>query len=389
MKKLFNLLLVALLGVVFLTSCDKDELDPDAETKLTANFINPKANAIIGETVEFNVTVVSDERLKSIVVNVNGEQKQEKTSGFTSNTGDNFKFNYTTKEEDAGEEIEFEVVVTDRKDKIVSAKHVLKVADAAFTVELVDAPKYAKPGEKIDFKANVVAHKKISSIELRQGITTVNKKESGFDSEIEHVYIQEYTVAEGDKGKTLQFAVIVKNGAGEEKKVEHSVYIANDFTAYSAKIFGAQNNADLGSFFSTSNGQIYKIAEAKTSSSLIDFVYFHGATNQATIASPDEPNVFSGNGAVHTGTNGVTTWSKRNATRFKVTEITAAQFAEVEDDVDLIVNASGAELKLANQLTVGKVIAFTTDGGKSGLFLVKAITTGNTGSITVDVKVQK
>ena len=153
-------------------------------------------------------------------------------------------------------------------------------------------------------------------------------------------------------------------------------------STYSVRLLGGQNNATLGSSFSTSNGTVYTLDNAKTNSGLIDFVYFFGASNAATISAPNNTVDLD---AVFTGSNRPSTWATKNATTFGDGTMTSAQFDLVTNVVGLG-TASTTAVK-ANSLTVGKVIAFTTAAGKRGLFKVTSINNGATGDITIDVKV--
>lgn len=152
-------------------------------------------------------------------------------------------------------------------------------------------------------------------------------------------------------------------------------------TTFNAKLLGAQN-ATSGSSFSTTTGDIFTLDQAKAASGSVDFVYFFGATNQATLSAPDNNTDLD---AVFTGSNRPSTWTTRNQTRFATTAFTTAQF-------DLITNVAALGTTTttavkANSLAIGNVIAFTTAVGKRGLIKITGITAGASGDITVTVKV--
>ncbi len=157
--------------------------------------------------------------------------------------------------------------------------------------------------------------------------------------------------------------------------------------SYSAKIMGAQQNNTLGSFLATTTGTVYKQADAKTNSTLVDVVYFYGATNKATLAAPDD----AGAGATFTNpSTGLQTWAKRNATRFDKTNLTEANFNSVNNNATLIAfYLTNPTSTASNDLAAGQVLKFRTESGKRGFILVKSVTTGDAGSINVDVKVEK
>lgn len=150
------------------------------------------------------------------------------------------------------------------------------------------------------------------------------------------------------------------------------------------------------SFFSTNTGMQYSpsevVASADPLSNDIDFGYYYGTTNFATIASPAgfEGSVFSAQ---------VANWGTKNSTTLLATTMTAAQFTETTTQAALetafAAGTDGGEFRTA--LEVGNVIAFQTNStktnspGKKGLILIKAIngTTDSDANIEIEVLVEK
>ena len=156
-------------------------------------------------------------------------------------------------------------------------------------------------------------------------------------------------------------------------------------TAYTNTILGSWNNSTYGSSFASSNGTVYKIVDAKSNSQLIDWLYYFGTVNQATIAAPNDNNAAS----VFNGANGLSNWTYRNATKFrKVTDVINWN-SITNDSLILIQTQSGVDMSAIPSLSVNDVLAFYTNAGKKGLMKITDITTGNDGTITYDVKVQK
>ena len=149
-------------------------------------------------------------------------------------------------------------------------------------------------------------------------------------------------------------------------------------------------SSNTGSSFASITGEVYQITEAKANSALIDFMYYYGATNLATLAAPDDADAAT----VFTGNTGVASWSTRNSTKFKTTSMTAAEFDAVADDLLIVSSATGATASTEHPLEVGDVVAFITDpdkadGSKMGLIKVDAIATGAGGTMGIVVKVQE
>ena len=159
---------------------------------------------------------------------------------------------------------------------------------------------------------------------------------------------------------------------------------------FSTQLFGSFNNPNP-SFFATSTGTRYFRNTAPANASTIDFVYFYGQSNQATIAAPNDASF--GTGANQISSLGVHNWSKRNATTFKETALTAATFDATTTDAGITTAyAAGTNtnpVSRASALAAGDVIAFKTEAGKQGLIKVVSISGTADGSITLDVKVQK
>ncbi len=163
---------------------------------------------------------------------------------------------------------------------------------------------------------------------------------------------------------------------------------ASNITTYEDKILGAQDNA-TGSSFASIDGMVYNIADAKENSEKIDWMYFYGASNLATLAAPDDADaaqVFNG------APNGLQFWDTKNATRFKETALSSADFNAITSSQQLVVAATirppGPEQSKINNLSVGKVLAFKTADEHYGLIRIDNIIADDTGSIEITVKVQ-
>jgi hypothetical protein len=154
---------------------------------------------------------------------------------------------------------------------------------------------------------------------------------------------------------------------------------------FSMKIMGAQQNSN-GSSFASIDGTTYGLATAKANAAKIDWMYFFGATNFATLAAPDDAaaqTIFTD------PTNGLQTWAVKNPTRFKlVTEV--IDWASItNDEVITAQTQSGVDQTKISSLAPGKILAFITATGKKGLIRVESITGEEDGTITISVKVQQ
>jgi hypothetical protein len=200
-------------------------------------------------------------------------------------------------------------------------------------------------------------------------------------------------------GTTQTFDFVAIDDANQSSNVTS---ISVNIVSPSAKTFTAvMLAAPLGdlsgtSFFSTNTGLTYSPAAVNATndpvSNEIDFGYYYGANDMASIASPAgfAGTVFSGQ---------VDAWGTKNSTTLKATALTAATFIEVKSSADIetayAAGTDGTEFKTG--LSVGDVLAFETNStktnspGKKGLILVKAIngTDGQNDNIEIEVTVQQ
>ena len=167
--------------------------------------------------------------------------------------------------------------------------------------------------------------------------------------------------------------------------------VAGGIETYTTKVLGAQS-ASTGSSFASIDGTVYGIVDAKANSAKVDFMYFYGVSNLATLAAPNSSDAAA---VFNHATNGVEKWAVRNATKFGTTSVTAGEFDAMTDDALIASEASGLSADKVNMLSVGDVVAFETastssHASKKGLIKVTAISsTGADGSITITVKVQE
>jgi hypothetical protein len=242
-------------------------------------------------------------------------------------------------------------------------------------------------GEVVTFKVIAGSDQNIVSIKFSptsvggEGTST----DSIFDADAEKHSITmdyDYTVPEGVTTVTIKFEVRDdKDLSATESRVITVVSAAGPITTYSSTVLGANNNT-TGSSFASFDGSIYTLAEAKENSDKVDFIYFYGDTNKATLASPDDSDL-------QTVFSSVSGWTTINATRFATTTLTSDQFDAIIDDATIVTEANAASETKVNELAVDDVIAFKTSGDKLGLAKITALEESNTGTMTIDVKVQE
>jgi hypothetical protein len=169
---------------------------------------------------------------------------------------------------------------------------------------------------------------------------------------------------------------------------------ALSYNAYTTTLLYAPT-ADKTSktFFSSTTGTTYDVTGFSSNSATIDFGYFYGASNHATLASASDylTTAYDIATLYPSATKNVTTFAKATVTYASITK--SADIASAYTTGTLATDGSNpaggaTRVKL---LAAGNVIAFKTAAGKYGVANVVATsgTDAAGGSITLDVKVQK
>ncbi|GAP42651.1 hypothetical protein TBC1_11783 [Lentimicrobium saccharophilum] len=131
--------------------------------------------------------------------------------------------------------------------------------------------------------------------------------------------------------------------------------------------FGSYND-QIGSFFASTEGITYTVGQTRNvpdNQAKIDFLFFKGATNANTFASPDDADA----GTIQ-DLGPVSDWTNKNQTRFNPTTITAAQFDAIGDTYQFPTFNLMQQTTKMNNLTEGQVFLFKTKNDKLGLVKV-------------------
>ncbi len=186
-----------------------------------------------------------------------------------------------------------------------------------------------------------------------------------------------YLVSDITEEITIRFEATDKDDQEASQSIVIQAYVGN-INSYTAILLGAQYNAEP-SCLDANTGTRYSVNQSEQAD-VIDFVYYYGSTNLATIAAPNDETV---NGTGVNALNWTNDWDPQNATLFGSTTL---DFTSVNyNDLSAI---SGLSASKINDLAVDDVFAFETVDGKKGLVKVTNLTTGSNGAITINVKIQ-
>lgn len=145
---------------------------------------------------------------------------------------------------------------------------------------------------------------------------------------------------------------------------------------------GAQQNQNIGSFYSFLQNSVYSFINAQNSAGLIDLCYYYDSAGDLnSLASPGaniDPSIFN-----------FTSWSIRNEARFVQTSLSVADFDNCQNDSLIISNTfvyqSGK--RKCKLLSPGNIYSFIR-GEYKGLIKFTQVEGAENGSMTMDIKYQ-
>ena len=239
-------------------------------------------------------------------------------------------------------------------------------------------------GSSITITFEAASENELSKVTIAKGGT--NLLDSTIAKNTKSITISKtYTV--GASGtETYAITATDKENQVTTKTVTVTINTSAQINAYSAKLLGGQSNSTSGSFFKSTTGDVLSQADAKAASASVDFLYFFGSSNAATIAAPADADAQT----IYNNSNtGIQTWATKNNTGFYASNLTSADFDALNSTAALDALTTGSASTKSNQLANGQVFGFKTAAGKSGAVRVGTVSGTQSGSITIDVKVSK
>lgn len=256
-------------------------------------------------------------------------------------------------------------------------------------------------GDEVKMTVSISAAGGFNVYNFTDGVTSVSVSRTDLGVDAGTVSVNDAIVitVSGDVGAEISIDFVAVDDLDQSSNTfTVTLTISSPPVAAYAAFMLAAPLGDLSgaSFFSTNTGTIYDPATVNASelplSNDIDFGYYYGETNMASIASPEgfSTTVFSGQ---------VEAWGTKNSTTLKATSMDASAFNEIntaaEVETAYAAGTDGSEFKTG--LAVGDVLAFETNStktnspSKKGLILVTKITgtTGSTDGIEIEVLVQQ
>jgi hypothetical protein len=225
--------------------------------------------------------------------------------------------------------------------------------------------------------ANVESGEKLTSLRVTRTMNNITFADSTYDVN-EDTFNADFTLNAQQAGdsETITFVLTDKANQTATKSLLLTYEAAGETVAKTTDVMMGSFNDDYGSFYSTVNKVTYSIAEAGTHQADVDFLFYQGAQNGTTIASPADAQA---NDVYAMGS-----WTIKNATMFATTSLTAEQFDAIGTTYTFPA-FEGTDSSITG-MEVGQVIMFETVGNKLGLIKINQVgSRGDYASIDVIV----
>ena len=223
--------------------------------------------------------------------------------------------------------------------------------------------------------ANAESNKKLTTIRLTRTMnnttfldTTLNINDTQYNMDFQ------FNAQSAGSEEVIAFTITDDAGQTAEKSLTLTYVTTGTSVTKNTDVLMGSHNDDNGSFYSTVNKLVYNIADATANQSDIDFLFYLGAANGSTIASPADEDANS--------VYAISDWTTKNATMFATTSITADEFDAIGDIYDF--PAFTGDISGITNLESGNVIMFKTVADKLGLIKVNQIN-GRGDHISLDV----
>ncbi len=214
--------------------------------------------------------------------------------------------------------------------------------------------------------SNTESGKDLSTLRLTRTMDEITFVDTTFSLNGDYVNIDfTFNAQTQGTGEVIEFVLTDKASQSATKLLTLTYEAASSaVTKYSGINIGSHND-DFGSFYAAASNTVYNITDATANQASVDFLYYLGATNGATIASPAD-------GDAATVYPALSDWTNKNATLFQSTDITAAEFDAIGDTYSF--GDFTGDLSAITALEEGQVIMFKTWDEKLGLVKVSSIT---------------
>jgi hypothetical protein len=246
-----------------------------------------------------------------------------------------------------------------------------------------------------ELKVGIIASStsaKLSNLTIKQAISggaTTTLVDTTFSTDS---FNKDFTITSPSEVGSLTLTFIISAADGESAQASFMITTTSaPINTYTAILMGGQLNPELGSFYSTESNSVLKIGAASAAPAKVDFGYYFGTANEATISAPSDNAI-----TAVTNFEAISGWNPRNNTKMKAVTI-GVDWASITTESEILANTTSLTDTKVAHLAVNDIVAFetaatSTNPGKKGLFKVinlTGTTLGTDRSITIEVKIQK
>jgi hypothetical protein len=251
----------------------------------------------------------------------------------------------------------------------------------------IDGPHTAGLGQTIVLNLDITDDDGVDSVVVRQFVGTTQVTEATqviYPSAVGGTTVTqnvEITLVDVDVDDEVRIEITAYDVQGNSRTETIIVNVSAIGSYTTVLLYAPLADETSESFLNTSTGQTYSVNDVMTDnnpvSAQVDLGYYYGATNNASLASPQQ---------IHNlGIYDLSAWNTLNTTQLRRTTISETEFLENEGNVEFISGAFGTAQaegggQQVSNLQVGDVVAFQLSegqGNRTGLIRVSNIEPGD------------
>jgi hypothetical protein len=262
------------------------------------------------------------------------------------------------------------------KEKKTNDQQIIRITDNNVEDDyIVDAGDTAK----IDF--SVHCDDTIYSLLLLKGSDTMVYKLDSFTTDTSDRFTYSFPADSSLAGLYVSYKLKVTDLNDSSLSYAIAFYVNPTIYTYTHLYIGAQDNNTYGHFINVPEGKVYMLPDALNYQELVNIIYYYG-TNGSVLAAPHNQNVQQINDYE------MFDWGIFNTTTFTSVDFTFNNI-RTKQDIDSVFESSSAIASEITNINVGNEIGFVTHTKKKGLIKIVGMAIGESGSIEINLKMQK
>lgn len=406
MKKL-NYLVIILLSVTCLLSCDEDDLL--IETGINSELYislpeNAPSIAFPNKEISFSAEAFAKAGISKIETKVDFQSVDGTILVPNEDTDTiSYPFSYTPTNEDLGKTLKYVMVVQDKNGFTSTTAYSVKIVLEPAIIEFEfpeTLPDTLNVGDTLEFEIQITSEDDLEKIETIYNNAELSELTlTSFSNPFAISYQFNYQIQLDDGGQDITFTYRATDIEGKFKEETFTLYIKGVafpkvLASYPDVTMGMQNNVDIGQFIDLKTNTVYDVPNAKLMSAAIDIGTFRSGSSGINLFAPSYGNAAqfvynTGNW----GDDNLGSWSVRNETELRRISndlMSVDDFNNITDDrlVIEVFNESEPSFDDLTRIAEGEIIAFKLADGTYGVILIKSLVSSSSGTLTFDYKIQ-